>query len=83
VRNEKDKTPVFINHEKIHLKQQLELFIVVFYLWYGVEFLFKYIKYKDSYQAYRNICFEREAYLYEVQSDYLKTRKAFSFLKFV
>ena len=31
---------VLLNHEKIHLKQQLELLILPFYLWYVLEFVF-------------------------------------------
>jgi len=27
---------VFVNHEHIHLKQQLELLIFPFFIWYGV-----------------------------------------------
>lgn len=83
VRNKEDKTSVFINHEKIHLRQQTELLFIIFYLWYGIEFLYKYMKYRNVYQAYKDICFEKEAYFYEVQLDYLKKRKMFSFLKFV
>ena len=44
---------VLINHEKIHLKQQLELLIIPFYVFYGIEFLLKIIKYKNWEQAYR------------------------------
>lgn len=83
VRNKEDKTSVFINHEKIHFQQQAELLLVVFYLWYDIEFLCRYRKYRNVYQTYKNICFEKEACFYEAQLDYLKKRKMFSFLKFV
>ena len=33
--------PILLNHERIHLRQQLELLIVFFYVWYAVEFLLK------------------------------------------
>jgi hypothetical protein len=36
---------VLINHEKIHLRQQLELLILPFFLWYGLEFLIRLLKY--------------------------------------
>src|SRR5690554_8202319 len=52
----------FINHEKIHLRQQLELLIVPFFIWYFVEFFIRWIQFKNKKQAYRNISFEREAY---------------------
>lgn len=54
-----DKT---VNHESIHLKQQIELLILPFYLWYGIEWIVRLIQYKNFKEAYRNISFEREAY---------------------
>lgn len=73
---------ILINHEKIHLRQQAELLIVGFYLWYGIEFLIRWIKYKDQNTAYRNISFEKEAYKNENNSNYLKCRTPFAFLNF-
>lgn len=70
---------VFINHEHIHLKQQLELLILPFYLWYGVEFLLRLCHYKDRHMAYRNISFEREAYSNEANLHYIKSRKYWAF----
>lgn len=74
---------VFVNHEKIHLRQQIELLLIVFYLWYVVEFLVKWGIYRSWMLAYRNISFEREAYLYEKDLNYLKKRSFWSFIKFV
>ena len=37
---------VLINHEKIHLRQQLELLIVLFFVIYSIEFLVQLIQYK-------------------------------------
>ena len=73
---------VFINHEKIHLRQQLEMLIIPFYIWYGLEFLIRLAIYKDRYQAYRNICFEREAYQNEKNLNYLKKRPFWKFIKY-
>ena len=73
---------VFLNHEQIHLRQQAELLVVFFYLWYSLEFLFRLIQYKNWHTAYRNISFEREAYFFEANMRYLKSRKPYSFLKF-
>ena len=73
----------FINHERIHLQQQLELLVVFFYLWYTVEFLIRWIKGGNRHSAYRNISFEREAYANEMDEDYLKQRKFWGFLKFL
>ena len=74
---------VFLNHEQIHLRQQAELLLVFFYLWYGVEFLVRWVQFKNRFKAYMNISFEREAYQHEADSDYLKKRKAYGFLKFL
>src|SRR5690554_3037270 len=73
----------FINHEKIHLRQQLELLIVFFFIWYGLEFLIRIIQHKDFRKAYRNISFEREAYANEQNVDYLKKRQWFSFVSYL
>jgi len=76
----KDKeNEVFINHEKIHIRQQLELLILPFFIWYIVEYGFRLIQYKDRNKAYYNISFEREAYTNEKDLNYLNER---SFWKF-
>lgn len=74
---------VIINHEKIHLRQQLELLWGLFFLWYGIEFLIRWIQYKDSMKAYMNISFEREAYANENNLDYLKNRKFWNFKNYL
>lgn len=72
---------ILINHEKIHLRQQLELLVIGFYLWYFIEFLLRLIKFKNWYRAYLNISFEREAYKNEYDLNYLKSRSLWSFFK--
>ncbi|GAB1858108.1 hypothetical protein MHTCC0001_29450 [Flavobacteriaceae bacterium MHTCC 0001] len=72
-----------INHEKIHLRQQLELLVIPFYLWYGIEFFIKLIHYKNWDAAYKAICFEREAYDNETHIDYLSSRPVWGFLKYL
>ena len=32
-------TPSTDNHEKIHLKQQKEMLVIPFFIWYGLEYL--------------------------------------------
>ena len=73
---------ILINHEKIHLRQQLELLIIFFYLWYVIEYYFWYFRLRDSFLAYKYISFEREAFAMEDDPDYLKTRKLWSFWKY-
>ena len=74
---------VLIHHEKIHLQQQKEMFIIFFYLFYGLEWFIKLLKYKTKHSAYLNISFEREAYQNENNINYLKTRKPWAFLNYL
>lgn len=73
---------VLINHERIHIRQQLELLIVLFFVLYGLEFLIRFLILKDAKQAYKNISFEKEAYDNEENSNYLKNRNFYSFIKY-
>ncbi|MDQ0478124.1 hypothetical protein QF004_002665 [Chryseobacterium sp. MDT2-18] len=75
--------PILINHEKIHLRQQLELLIIFFYLWYVMEYYYRLFKLKNRDLAYRSISFEREAYAMEANPDYLENRKHWSFWKYI
>ncbi len=70
---------VFINHERIHLRQQAEMLVFFFYLWYMMEFLIRWLQYKNRYLAYKNISFEREAYQNEANLQYLKKRRLWEF----
>lgn len=72
---------VLLNHELIHFRQQLELFIIPFYLLYLFNYLVNLIKYKSAHEAYLNIIFEREAYENESNFEYLKARKTFAWYK--
>jgi hypothetical protein len=74
---------IMIHHEKIHLRQQLELLVLPFFVWYFVEYAVRLLQYRNSNLAYRNISFEREAYANETDFDYLKMRTLFSFLKYL
>ena len=67
-----------INHEKIHWKQQMEMLIIFFYLWYLFEWFIKLFTTSD---AYRSLSFEREAYDNDDNFDYLKERKHFAWIK--
>ena len=72
-----------ICHEKIHLRQQLELLIIPFYIWYVLEFFIKWSFYRDKNLAYRAISFEREAYAHESDIGFLKKRSFWFFLNFL
>ncbi len=81
LKNKYDKiNSQLINHEKIHLYQQRELFVIPFYILYSTEYIYRIFQYKfNAHLAYINISFEREAYQNQSNLDYLKTRKPFSF----
>ena len=73
VRNERIKNNKrIINHEKIHIKQQIEMLWLPFFIWYGIEYLFK---------GYRNISFEREAYDNDDDLNYILSRKYYAWFK--
>jgi hypothetical protein len=75
--------PTLINHERIHLRQQAEMGILAFYLWYGIEYGIRWFQYRDHYAAYRNISFEREAFDNDADLDYLKTRRLWAFWSYI
>ena len=77
------RNPVTVFHERIHLRQQIEMLVVPFFIWYGLEYLMRLLQYKDRKRAYRNISFEREAYGNEKSPDYLKSRAFWRFLYFI
>lgn len=70
-----------INHESIHIRQQLEMLIIPFYVWYLLEFCIRWIC--GSSTAYSSLCFEQEANKNEYNSEYLKKRKFWSFIKYI
>lgn len=74
---------VLMNHERIHLRQQVELAILPFFIWYFFEFLLRLIQFRNRRKAYRNISFEREAYANEGNFEYLQKRKFWSFVKYL
>lgn len=79
-RDRKAVTPDILNHELIHCHQQLELLYIPFFILYFLEWLLRLIQYRDTYLAYRNISFEREAYAHESDPSYPRTRRPFSWL---
>lgn len=70
-----------INHEKIHWQQQLEMLIIFFYLWYVIEWIIRI--FVNGNKAYVSLSFEREAYDNDDNLEYLKTRKPYSWLKYM
>lgn len=75
---------VIENHEKIHLRQQTEMLVIFFLIWYVLEYVIRWICYGFNHgKAYKNISFEREAYKNQSNLDYPRTRKHYAFLNFI
>lgn len=70
-------------HERIHGRQQLEMLLLPFYLWYGVEYLVRLCITRSRSRAYRSISFEQEAYTHERDQDYLSHRKWYAWMKYL
>ena len=83
LRKEDKRNPELVNHERIHIRQQLELLVLPFFIWYIIEFLIRLLQFKNRREAYLNISFEREAYKNENDLNYLKSRSFWSFFKYV
>lgn len=75
-------SPVVLNHEKIHTAQIRELLYIPFYIFYVAEWLIRTIQFRNSFEGYKHISFEREAYENDHDLSYLKRRKMFSFRKY-
>lgn len=73
------KAARIINHESIHIKQQEEMLIIPFYIWYVTEWFIKLFFYGKK--AYYNISFEREAYDNDDNLSYLSNRKHYAWIK--
>ena len=71
---------ILINHEMIHYRQMLETFILGFYVIYIGHYLWNRLHGMAHHEAYRNVCFEREAYAKQGDLSYLKHRRHFAWL---
>jgi hypothetical protein len=65
-----------LNHEKIHTAQMRELGYVPFYILYFIEWVIRLAISPKT--AYRNISFEREAYIHKFDTSYLDRRRRFA-----
>lgn len=69
-------TEAVMNHERIHGRQQVEMLLVGFYLWYLIEWVVRGF-------TYERISFEREATENESDLDYLSKRKHYAWVKYL
>lgn len=78
VRASVSRTSTLLHHERIHLRQQLELLLVFFYVIYLTEYVYFRLRGLDHSKAYRSISFEREAYSMQEDQNYLRERPFFA-----
>jgi hypothetical protein len=77
-------TATEVRHEQIHTLQQWEMTYVGFYLWYAVEWFVRLAQCRfNADRAYWRISLEREAYAQERNTDYLRERRPFAWLKYL
>jgi hypothetical protein len=70
---------VTVRHEFIHWRQQWEMALLPFYLWYGIEWSIRRI---FGY-PYEEVSFEREAYDNDEKITYLDNRLPYSWVKYL
>lgn len=70
-------------HERIHLAQQKELFLIGFFILYVLFFLIKQVACRKWMEAYKRNPFEREAYAKEKDAAYLESRKHYSWTSYL
>ncbi len=84
VRSEEYATPLFINHERIHFRQQLETLFIGSWLLHLFEDVYSrvFLKMKSpEYYLYRAV--EQEAYRNQHNLSYLQTRPWFSTFSYI
>lgn len=69
-----------VRHETVHLWQQAALLLVGFYVLYFVFWLIGLLRYRNSDRAYREIPFERSAYILESKSDVNPIRQSYHWI---
>lgn len=72
-----------VNHERIHTAQMRELLFIPFYILYGIEYIFRLLRYRNRSEAYRNLSFEREAYTNGNDLTYLSQRRHFAWVNYL
>lgn len=72
-----------LNHELIHTRQQWEMLVVPFYVWYVTEWLLRLAWCRNWHRAYSQISFEREAYRHQRDLRYLQHRRLFAWMRYL
>lgn len=69
-----------VRHETVHLWQQAALLLVGFYVLYFVFWLIGLLRYRNRDRAYREIPFERSAYILESELDVSPARQSYHWI---
>ncbi len=72
-----------VRHESIHARQQIEMLLVFFFVWYLLEFTIRIVLTRNFMNAYQNLAHEREAYSNDESPDYLNHRRPFAWLGYL
>lgn len=72
-----------VRHEKAHSKQIVEMLVILFYIWYVLEWFIKLLIYRNAHSAYRNISFEREARYVAEHPEYKRKLFTYKWLKWI
>ena len=81
---DKERYERLIRHEKIHYRQQKEMLVLPFYLFYLANFILNVLFFHfNGRLAYKNIIFEKEAKLNETKENYLKNRRFWGWTNYV
>lgn len=83
VRKGKVLSDRMVRHEAIHSMQQKEMLLLLFYVWYVVEWVFRLVMYRNLDKAYRNISFEMEAYANQDEVEYMERRSPYSWVRYI
>ena len=78
-----EMSEVTIRHEMIHIEQQRELLVLLFYVLYVWYWLKGKVKGMSNDEAYINIPFEQEAYRKMYDEDYLDKRSKYSWRQYI
>ncbi len=79
VRSADEVCPWLITHERIHIRQQLELLLVGAFILHGIEIIFARLVLRKSWsQAYYWSSAEQDAYRNQHNAEYLKHRPLFA-----
>jgi len=82
-KEKKPLSPETIHHELIHTAQIRETLFVPFYIIYGIHFVILLVKKRHWLEAYRNVCFEKEAYYFECEKRYLECRNPYCWITYL